>query len=93
MRTVECRDCHRPTPKRLLRAPRCQDRERCTSLAAAMSTEPPEPLEFEQPPKDIGVCSQCRGWGEYPVGQDWETGALNLERCGRCDGTGSEPGW
>lgn len=65
--------------------------------------EPEEPRDYDDwsvsdtRPDDIDVCSMCRGAGEYVVSQDFETGALRIERCRRCDGRSVDPaqvpGW
>lgn len=66
----------------------------CLASFKAMTEEPPEP-EPEDPdwgrPDDLWVCSGCRGSGEVPVRQDWETGALEFADCARCGGVGAEP--
>ena len=67
----------------------------CLSLRAAMLTEPPEPIDYEEPPADRDVCSWCDGKGEVVVRRDWQTGALDTITCSPCGGTGVVPpiGW
>jgi hypothetical protein len=48
---------------------------------------------FAAPPVDISVCSRCQGKKEVPVRQDWETGAIEIDHCPRCEGSGVDPTW
>lgn len=62
----------------------CTDQSACAFRVHVQSTEPPEPIEYESEPEDAWICSQCRGVGEYPTAQDFETGAIRMEQCDRC---------
>ncbi len=55
-------------------------------------TDPPPPIEFEEPPVDIDVCSHCDGHGVIVVGRDEADRPLD-EPCTWCDGTGDRRGW
>lgn len=72
---------------------RCRNESACKFRIYVQSTEPPEPIDYEQPPEDIWICSTCGGAGEYQAGQDWETGALRIESCANCGTTGVQPGY
>lgn len=94
-----CFRCKRPVKvswwQQFLRFP--FNRVECESLASCLffiqitTEDEPGPIWYEREPEDAWVCSRCHGFGEYPTGQDWETGALNLEACTRCGTRGVEP--
>jgi ssDNA-binding Zn-finger/Zn-ribbon topoisomerase 1 len=70
---------------------RCPSRDQCTFIAHLTTTEPPGPIEYEQEPEDAWICSKCGGPGELVTGRDYETGALRLIDCPRCESSGVEP--
>lgn len=75
----------------------CRDFERCITQSRLLEVElgwvdEPEPCPWANPPpEDIDVCSACHGRGEVQGRQDWETGAIYMEECRRCDTSGREP--
>lgn len=71
----------------------CAELNSCLGLVQAQTEGPPDPPWFEQEPRDAWICSTCHGSGEVITGQDWATGALNIEGCSRCSTIGIEPGY
>lgn len=65
--------------------------------AALLAAQPEEPRDYDHwsvsdtRPDDIEVCSHCKGAGEAVVSQDFTSGALNIEGCVRCKGSGLDP--
>lgn len=92
---MRCRWCGTPLPAKqaalalIALAPMAhRDPHEC----AATALDEPTSLEDRDwtpaPPDDADVCGGCRGHGEVPVGQEWETGAPVLATCTWCKGTG-----
>lgn len=86
-----CNVCAQPLRNnwftRLLPWQRCRDESACAFRLYVQSTEPPPPIDYEPEPEDAWVCSNCQGKGEYPAAQDFETGAIRMEKCPRCERT------
>lgn len=71
----------------------CSDREECIRVADQDANGETVYLDYEEEPHDIWRCSLCLGRKEVAVSQDWESGALNIERCPACEGTGVQLGY
>jgi len=97
-----CRRCGEPVWVWPWQNAYCRDFERCISSEWAQMVEyeyptpdwlaqtfEPGPIEFEQPPTDMDLCSQCKGFGSV-IRLDWEMGPV-YEDCKRCETTGEDP--
>jgi len=93
---IPCERCGREIPKRwyhwLAVTPLCGPEsdavQRCVEIGSVMRREPPEEVDYDQPPDDIDICGICDGSGEVFLRQDWATGAYITEDCRACGGSG-----
>lgn len=74
-------------------SPVCRDRERCVRDVYQQQHEggSVDWSVSDIRPHDLYTCSGCRGEGAIVASRDWASGALNIEECPRCRGTGLDP--